>query len=1853
MSPIAKAETFDGLIDDIKNLFNNIEPNPDFMEAVDDAALARSTREFAETAPGAAALDIVPEGRVLEDLVLPEVDYIPGRFLDDTGGTIPLDPSEFPEVIKVIERSMSGRGQPINGEPASGVELDDAQIDELKGFLEKYGWHTPETKGVITRSYWGEVSMYIGQIPAAVQWKGRSFITFEPKTNRFTIHGTPPDPRGNEMLKQHFNDPRLFKELYGEPDPNSIFTLQRLGVINEFSEAGQKSITSTQQLQSDVLKKLQPPKKEVVDDTLMDTAPILPQRIRNSIQSVRKAADEGLESFKNKGPYPDEGVGPRGIPDREIPYNWRADMDPDDVQMEMDLEARAEWFQSLDAEMKKRGVRFPKGGGIRSITQYALDVLSSGGSRPISNRERSLLYDFIAEEYGDGKSITDVSEILGDLSRADEFGRVERFLIDYDDAQAEFAEEISQEGDQILSEVRRILFDGEEVQEIIEATSRPAGETSAEATVRLQKETEDIIERGYDEKDFTDEVSQEALEHPINQKTVEGPTKTVPHPKSVADEGAGNGKPPKDVLPSMSEGEFRNRLYGAGFREKSWAETFQNAQFRLMELLWDSFWGLRRMSTKAAKSGVIPDWTGDIHDLKTLLTRLPGASQAGYARWRRVANELRSVAPNISPTDVNMYLTSLRLVEISDLPKLEQRELPGNLNIEEVKQGIITLKARLGTKKVEELEAAKEVILKTYRSERRRLYESGLIGAELYAKFENEHKYYNPIEYIDTVVSNPKVDEINKAVQVVDGVTFIMPGLRPSLNVIDNNIRSLSEAGSTNPLYAPLEIMGNKLIRNETLLMQNDGAKAIIKIAQAIPELNAVIKKVPRVGKSERDRTIAFYENGELVAYEVPTWMKRESEYFAGHGKDAVGNFIGWINGISRSAFTAISPVFIPANILNDMLTAYVTRGVLPHSIAWTMAKSITNSNKEINEVHHLAGGYQARFWSKNKSVSPQSVGMYVEKYETRTEILEDGSKVTRKIPIYKPFKAQEASDLVKRGFNDWFLKQEWMGLRSGFGITKVGEVAEQAPRRTYFKQILDKKLGKGWEKRKSAEEWAVHPEVRLAAAQSVELTLNFARGGAFIKQLNNYVIFLNAAFEGFKQPFRAFGRDGDRRGWLRIAGIMSSQSMLTAYNLTYPEYQDIPKEERWGSVIIMLPSTEIDPATGRPLPRYIPIIPRTRQWSMFLSSITYPMERAFLENPTEYGEFSNTIMGYDESWNLIPQTGAILDSAGKKLEYFKDDPMGFFDPKAEGWGDWAKVLAEQVSPITEMPLPVVAKEGIQQMANYDLFRSRPILPSEIQNKPPTEQFMPWTSPTFKAISDAIPSPLSNNPAASPIRMEHAYYSTLGGSGKVVTSVTDAIIEQLDPTLITPEMADLLNKYEAMDNPTDRTTFIHNMDIPTRDEFLNELLKPDKEGMSSIPFFGPIFQRFHPQHYGSLREKSEKWAGMETGIDPQQTRDIHNELRKVGDENLTRQTANDIAIMKGAITVDEWIDSRRDDGKAYAAAFHSLSQDEDFSQAAHFADPEKREKYYNIVSRLGGVADPEIYKGRVLKSAWYSITLHENNPTDESHTISAVEKDGNIEHAVYAPGPQEWEEFSTSKKEFLESLTQDERDILFHEIEATQTPLEREYTRDHRLYIDKYNGIATNVVRFLTGDMSDVDFLTMGYTDELNIFVLDSGLREIFTEIQDDGKQLLTKEEYYKYKEEQDPQALREGINPFLKNSNEWIEFQNDIEAFVNIEEIINPIISEARYEERFNNREMDKALFKWGKTDTAVNPSWQENLRILRADDAGKIQNRLTVDTDLMERMQREYISSNPNSQYYEMPNAQNNSPALPIGAR
>ena len=319
-----------------------------------------------------------------------------------------------------------------------------------------------------------------------------------------------------------------------------------------------------------------------------------------------------------------------------------------------------------------------------------------------------------------------------------------------------------------------------------------------------------------------------------------------------------------------------------------------------------------------------------------------------------------------------------------------------------------------------------------------------------------------------------------------------------------------------------------------------------------------------------------------------------------------------------------------------------------------------------------------------------------------------------------------------------------------------------------------------------------------------------------------------------------------------------------------------------------MLPSKETDPATGRPLPNYISIIPRTREWGMFLGTINAAME--------------------------IPHT-----------EYNED------------FGVWAKTMLSATTPVTEIPAPVLMKEAFQQLGNYDYFRDREIVPSEVINKPVTEQTMPWTNRTFKEIGEEV--------GMSPIRVQHAFNSTFGGTGRAAVSITDEIIEMLDPSMVSPKISDLMLEFDALDNPQERSKFIHNLDNQTREDFYYELDKPDiREGLRGVPVVGDVVGRIKPGRYGDLRDRIERSVGEETGIDPKQTREIHNALRVVGDEHLNNQHNIDNQLLKGQITSQQWIKSRSQFGGDYKAILSS--EETEYPDAAHFAEPENRQKYY-------------------------------------------------------------------------------------------------------------------------------------------------------------------------------------------------------------------------------------------------------------------------------------------------------------------
>ena len=577
-----------------------------------------------------------------------------------------------------------------------------------------------------------------------------------------------------------------------------------------------------------------------------------------------------------------------------------------------------------------------------------------------------------------------------------------------------------------------------------------------------------------------------------------------------------------------------------------------------------------------------------------------------------------------------------------------------------------------------------------------------------------------------------------------------------------------------------------------------------------------------------------------------------------------------------------------------------------------------------------------------------------------------------------------------------------------------------------------------------------------------------------------------------------------------------------------------------------MLPSKETDPATGRPLPRYLSVVPRTREWSLFLGSINYALEFPHTDYPEDFGTFSRTLLS-------------------------------------------------AATPITEIPAPVLMKEAFQQAGNYDFFRERPIVPTEVKNKPLTEQAMPWTNRTFKEVGETV--------GMSPVRIQHAFNSTFGGTGRAAVSITDEIIDMIDPTMVSPKISELMLEFDALDNPQERSKFIHDLDNQTREDFYYELDKPDpKEGLSGVPVVGGVVGRIKPGRYGDLRDRVERGVGKETGIDPEQTREVHTALRAVGDKHLNNQHNIDNQLLKGDITAQEWIKNRSGFGSQYKGALSAF--EDKYPDAAHFADPENRQKYYTEVARLEGLTDTSILQGRVLGAMWYSIELDDR----PSGMPAEYDRDN-----TFIPNPEDWDIFWNKRKDFVDSLTEQEKGVWESELKSNMTPLEREYWDDQNEHINPFYSMSTDIIKFLAGD---IDKSKLELSDKSMKLV--EGLK---TSIDKKGKLNISLEDYFSYKNTVDAVgASRTNID------------------YVKYKEIDQRILGLIREFERFNNYELDKALFKWGIVSSSKNGEWTKELERKREDSGGQLDHSLSVDLEMMNKL---------NSAYSQ------NQQQVPVGAR
>lgn len=248
-----------------------------------------------------------------------------------------------------------------------------------------------------------------------------------------------------------------------------------------------------------------------------------------------------------------------------------------------------------------------------------------------------------------------------------------------------------------------------------------------------------------------------------------------------------------------------------------------------------------------------------------------------------------------------------------------------------------------------------------------------------------------------------------------------------------------------------------------------------------------------------------------------------------------------------------------------------------------------------------------------------------------------------------------------------------------------------------------------------------------LEAAQAYRSsTADFAAGGLFTKQLNNLIPFLNATMQASAEA-GALTRRAPWRSLIAQGTILSAIIGTEIYNraVAGDDYKDVTKYTLYHGMVVM--SDKPGEGGGK---RGLVFIP---------------------------------LRGLPGA--LVPLTREIMG------RIYGDSPRA--------WQDLAKETLSTLSPldpdlgaITALA-PPPARLTMELATNHDLFRDQPIVPTNLERLPPSEQYTPTTSQTARVLARSNAPFVGGKPAAA---IDYAIRSASPGPGEALLGFTDALL---------------------------------------------------------------------------------------------------------------------------------------------------------------------------------------------------------------------------------------------------------------------------------------------------------------------------------------------------------------------------------------------------------------------------------------------------------------------------------------------
>ena len=941
-------------------------------------------------------------------------------------------------------------------------------------------------------------------------------------------------------------------------------------------------------------------------------------------------------------------------------------------------------------------------------------------------------------------------------------------------------------------------------------------------------------------------------------------------------------------------------------------------------------------------------------------------------------------------------------------------------------------------------------IIGIYEEARERLYKAGIISEENFKYYNETWSHYIPTEYLEYAEKATKGTSLG-------GTT----------NVIDDGFRRLSEdldvrLSARDPLDA--EVLAANLMRTELKIANNTQTKNIVNLYiydgkqrlkevtdEFIKEDGSLKKAIP--DPDNKTGYFVFFENGKRRVFggmdggPVPELMWQEvngKNGLAAIGDNAALARLAASNGWFRSVYTTYSPLFWVRNAIIDMFTVQLKADTRPDEVLAQMARSLNKNimGKEdrFNDFMGTLGGWAEGSGYINSTKLQKSIYRELSKagHNDVATVVSSGKQlnlaldnsIRNKVKEFFPqvggaIESAPRIAVARKSFVKYLNE-----LTDSDGI-KINGKAELNRLMKLPKEQFDVEVLENW--RGTGVGLIEQDFAQRAAINSIEATIDFARGGSQFRNWNNYILFLNAAVEGTKLPFRALGidlhpvirpvKDPVPNGPMYEFGTVNEQIVKYAKavnNLTvspatlgfgYREARGItgkgfdtamgPRQAAaaiGGAVYAYWAIQEgwnkLWEYEGTPLYYDIPEYIRYNSLIFMLPPKRDEAGELILDPATERPKPQYVVIPHKlREWNSVFAAVTYLSES--------TDADTKFDKAA-----WGKEVWKSTFPINEIPIPEVFNVAGEQITGYDTWRQSQIV--EDEDAPLSEQYTRRTSNVMRKAAGVMEeAPLENiefldNIVSSPDRFQHLYESIFGSTGQMVTDVADWTLQTLNELRGVEKrpMEDKVAEYREMTR-TERTEFRNSLTPDEYEEFQKELREPDKV---SIPFIEGLKKSFYPERGGGLeragRERTKKAfpeisseqsskAGIAASSIRKQLRDDQVE----SDSKLARWARGDKV---NGITPQEWRQAKSEKYLKYEGA--QLGITEIFKNSIQAADDETRDNYYNLIYNSAGSIPDSRSAADLLLVGYYAIELPED------------------------PEASDWDMFFGLREEYIESV---------------------------------------------------------------------------------------------------------------------------------------------------------------------------------------------------------------------------------------